>query len=47
MKRDGWMLTVGIPVLVVRKVILHEGTVSLCTGGRYGVLTGKPSFART
>ena len=28
------MLTVGNPVLVVRKAILYEGTVSLCTGGR-------------
>ena len=31
-KWDGWVLTVGNPVLVVRKAILHEGTVSLCTG---------------
>jgi len=28
------VLTVGSPFLVVRKTILHKGTISLCAGGR-------------
>ena len=32
MRKMRRVLTVGNPVLVVRKAILHEGTVSLCMG---------------